>query len=115
MGALDEPLLDQITGKDVDLLLSKLSDDALRRLAGRLKPYLELEDADDWMDARRAAEHLGISRDSLHQITASRRIEFAQAKPNAKLWFKREWLDDYRMRTWPLRPPTGPSREGMLR
>lgn len=80
-------------------LVESLDDDALDRLAERLAPRLAdrvgaVEDR--WMGAKEAAEHLGVSLDGLHRLTAARRVPFEQDAPGCKLWFRRSELDAWR-------------------
>jgi excisionase family DNA binding protein len=51
---------------------------------------------DSWLDSTRAAEYLGISRPSLHKLTAARAIPFEQEGPGWKCWFLRSELDAWR-------------------
>lgn len=51
---------------------------------------------DQWINSDRAAKYLGISKNALHKLTASREIPFHQDRPNAKCWFKRSELDGWR-------------------
>lgn len=48
------------------------------------------------MDTRRAAEYLGIHRDSLRRLAAERAIPTEQAGTGCKLYFKRSDLDAWR-------------------
>jgi excisionase family DNA binding protein len=52
--------------------------------------------AHEWLDTRRAAEYLGIHRDSLRRLAAERTIPTEQAGPGCKLYFKRSDLDSWR-------------------
>ena len=54
------------------------------------------EAANDWMDARRAAEYLGIHRDGLRRLAAEGTIPAEQAAPGCKLFFRRSDLDAWR-------------------
>lgn len=49
-----------------------------------------------WLDSAGAAEYLGMSKNSLHKLTASRSIPFVQEGPNCRCWFQREALDKWR-------------------
>jgi hypothetical protein len=53
---------------------------------------------DGWLATRRAAEHLGITPNALHKLTASRLIAFEQDGPGCRCWFKRSDLDRWRQR-----------------
>jgi excisionase family DNA binding protein len=52
--------------------------------------------SDEWLDTRRAAEYLGIHRDSLRRLAAERSIPTEQAGAGCKLYFRRSDLDDWR-------------------
>lgn len=85
----------------VQAILAELDDDALDQLAEKLAPRLAQRIApapveDGWMNAREAAEYLGISVASLHKVTASRVIPFEQDAPGCKVWCKRSKLDAWR-------------------
>ena len=86
-------MLDQLLGRLADLVAERLleSSDACTR------------DADEWMDARRAAAHLGIHRDTLRKLAAQRAIPVHQDGPRCKLYFRRDELDDWRRSTPGLR------------
>lgn len=81
-------------------LLADLGPDDLRELAAALAPYLPAPHPrvdGGWIDSRRAAEHLGVSRDALKRLTAARAIPFQQERPGARCWFRRTDLDAWRM------------------
>jgi hypothetical protein len=84
-------------------LLDSLDETGLALLASRLAPHLQslLDQApagegDEWLDSRRAAQYLGISRYALHKLTSERAIPFEQEGPGCKLWFQRSALDAWR-------------------
>jgi predicted DNA-binding transcriptional regulator AlpA len=79
-------------------LLDDLGPDELADLADKLAPYLRLaaETPDGWLDTKAAAEHLGVSVNALYRLVRERRVPFSQSAPNAKLWFRRSELDEYR-------------------
>jgi len=87
-------------------IVESLDDRALDRLACLLSPRLAgitdgqtLASANGWLDARAAAEYLGLpSADQLHKLTAARTIPFSQERPGAKCYFRRGDLDAYRKR-----------------
>jgi hypothetical protein len=60
-----------------------------------LKPPVNAEDG--WLDAKRAADYVGLSVDALQKLTADRAIPFEQEGPGCKLFFKRSELDSWRV------------------
>ena len=81
-----------------------LSDEALDRLADRLADRIacrmggtESRSPDRWMDSRKAAEYLDLPRSALRKLTASNAIPYSQERPNAKCYFLRSQLDDWRL------------------
>jgi excisionase family DNA binding protein len=85
-----------------DVLLAEFGSDptALEALADRLAPLIAARQPtraeDGWIDTRTAAEYLGLTRTSLHRLTAERAVPFEQDGPGAKCWFKRSELDAWR-------------------
>ena len=65
--------------------------DALaERVAARVLERLEgAQDGDRWLDAKQAADYLGLSINALHKLTAARQLPAAQEAPGLKLWFRR--------------------------
>jgi excisionase family DNA binding protein len=59
-----------------------------------------IEDAgatvEEWMDARSAAEYLGVHRDTLRKLAAERAVPVHQDGPGCKLYFRRDELDEWR-------------------
>jgi hypothetical protein len=51
------------------------------------------QDGDRWLDAKQAADYLGLSIDALHKLTAARQLPAEQEVPGHKLWFRRSQLD----------------------
>lgn len=49
-----------------------------------------------WLDSQGAAEHLGITRDALYKRVKAGQIPAHQDRPDAKLFFHRDELDDSR-------------------
>jgi excisionase family DNA binding protein len=88
----------------LDIVFSELEEDSNEcvRFAQLLGPWLPRHAATDtpitdgWLDTKRAAEYLGISRRSLHKLTAAQAVPFAQDGPGCKCWFKRSELDAWR-------------------
>jgi hypothetical protein len=81
-------------------LLAALDDPEVARASAiKLAPHLPSAEPavpDAWLNARGAAEYLGLTLHALHKLTAARRIPFEQDCPNGKLWFKRSKLDGWR-------------------
>lgn len=76
-------------------LLGHLADLVAERVAARLaEPGRQA--ADEWLDSRRAAEYLGIGRDSLRRLAAEGKIQSEQAGAGCKLFFRRSELDCWR-------------------
>jgi hypothetical protein len=76
-------------------LLTQLAEAVAERVAAMLTgPRHAI--ADEWLDTRRAAEHLGIGRDSLRRLAAARAIPTEQAGVGCKLYFRRSDLDAWR-------------------
>jgi len=83
----DTALMDQLFGRIAELIVDGLSE---RAGVDADRP------ADDWMDARAAAEYLRIHRDTLRKLAAERAVPVHQDGPGCKLFFRREELDDWR-------------------
>jgi len=79
----------------VDQLLTQLADLVADAVAARLIAPRPAS-ADEWLDTRRAAEHLGIGRDALRRLAAERAIPTEQAGVGCKLYFRRSELDAWR-------------------
>lgn len=78
--------------------MDALDDAALDRLADLLSERLAARGSatapeDGWLDSRRAADYLGMSRDALHKLTAARAVPFEQEGFGCRCWFKRSDLD----------------------
>ena len=84
------------------VLVPVLDDQALDTLADLLVPRVSPRPpsdharADEWLDAKRAAGHIGLSIHALHKLTAARSMAFHQEGPGCKLWFRRDELDAWR-------------------
>ena len=86
-GDSDGGLIDQILGRLADLVVD------------RLMQHTEAEHddrANAWLDARSAAEYLGVHRDTLRKLAAERAISYEQDGPGCKLYFRRADLDAWR-------------------
>ena len=57
------------------------------------------DDQDEWLDSRRAAEYLGVHRDTLRKLAAERAIPAEQDGRGCKLFFRRVDLDEWRLRS----------------
>lgn len=79
----------------LDQLLVQLAELVADRVAARFVAPRGAS-VDDWLDTRRAAEYLGIGRDSLRRLAAERAIPTEQAGAGCKLYFRRSDLDQWR-------------------
>ena len=94
--ASDNALMDQLLGRLADLVVDRLR----ARTEGS-----ENQPSGDWMDAREAATHLGVHRDTLRKLAVQRAVPVHQDGAGCKLYFRRDELDDRR------RSSTGPRRQ----
>ena len=78
----------------VDQLLGQLADLVAERLVTRLATPAGL--ADEWLDTRDAADHLGVHRDTIRRLAAERAVPSEQEGPGCKLYFRRSDLDAWR-------------------
>jgi len=79
----------------LDQLVGQLADLVADRIAARLATPRHAS-VDEWLDTRRAAQYLGIGRDSLRRLAAERAIPTEQAGTGCKLYFRRSDLDQWR-------------------
>jgi excisionase family DNA binding protein len=96
-------------GSAVAALLDELDDDGLRELAGRLRPYLH-DDPGRLLDARKAAELLGLHADTVVRMARAGRIRAVKA---GREWrFRADQLDirPRRGKLPPAPPPAAPRR-----
>jgi Helix-turn-helix domain len=78
-------------------LSEKVLDALAERVAARVLERLAYEqNGDRWLDAKQAADYLGLSINALHKLTAARQLPVEQEAPGHKLWFRRSQLDDWR-------------------
>lgn len=95
VAAVDLDLMDGLLGRLADLV------------ADRVLGMLMASDGthDEWLDARGAAEYLGVHRDTLRKLAAGRSIPTHQDRPGCKLYFRRDELDAWRKSSPPGRAP----------
>lgn len=83
-------------GHDViDGLLTQLVELVAERVAAQLAAP-QRERKDEWLDTRRAADYLGVGRDSVRRLAAAGSIPTEQAGVGCKLYFRRSALDEWR-------------------
>jgi excisionase family DNA binding protein len=99
MSALGVALIGELDDAALEALIARLPDSALDALAQRLASRLTVGAPDRWLSTHEAAAYLGITANALHKLTARRAIEFEQAKPGAKCWFRKSDLDAWRRAT----------------
>jgi excisionase family DNA binding protein len=95
-GDLAVVLVDSLDCAAIDRLLDRMSEDALARLALRLRPHLDAVEPDRWLTTAEAAAYLGCTENAVHKLTAARAVPFEQGCPGGKLYFKRSQLDAWR-------------------
>jgi excisionase family DNA binding protein len=83
------------SGMAIEQMLGHLAELVADRVAARLAETTE-QRADEWLDTRRAAEYLGIGRDSVRRLAAEGSIPTEQAGVGCKLYFRRSALDEWR-------------------
>jgi len=79
-------------------ILDQLLDHIVERLAGVITDRIAVsaDRPDEWFDSRRAAEYLGVHRDTLRKLAAERAIPSEQDGRGCKLYFRRSDLDAWR-------------------
>jgi excisionase family DNA binding protein len=78
----------------IDQLVDRLADRVAAMIAARLGSP---DNTDvEWFDSRRAAEYLGVHRDTLRKLAAERAIPSEQEGAGCKLYFRRADLDAWR-------------------
>lgn len=83
-------------GREVlDQLLWHLAELVADRVAAKLSAP-QRERPDEWLDTRRAADYLRISRDSIRRLAAEGSIATEQSGVGCKLYFRRSALDEWR-------------------
>jgi len=86
----------------IDQILARLADLVVDRLMARTDAQSS-EQSSAWLDARGAAEYLGVHRDTLRKLAAQRAIPTHQNGPGCKLYFRRYELDEWRRSSRPVR------------
>jgi excisionase family DNA binding protein len=79
--------------------LEALISDVADRVAAAVVAQLSAASSEalpDWLDSRRAAEYLGVHRDTLRKLAAERAIPAEQDGPGCKMFFRRADLDEWR-------------------
>jgi len=79
----------------IDGLLGRFADLVVDRLVERTTASAS-HASDEWLDARAAAEYLGMHRDTLRKLAAERAVPAHQDGPGCKLYFRRDELDEWR-------------------
>jgi excisionase family DNA binding protein len=79
----------------LDAVIEDLAERVAAAVVSRLGGIQEQE-AGEWLDSRRAAEYLGVHRDTLRKLAAERTIPAHQDGHGCKLFFRRSDLDDWR-------------------
>ncbi|MBV9196828.1 MAG: helix-turn-helix domain-containing protein [Solirubrobacterales bacterium] len=90
----DGALIDQILGRLADLVVARLTERTDAQNS---------DQASAWLDARGAADYLGVHRDTLRKLAAQRAIPTHQDGPGCKLYFRRDELDEWRRSARPTR------------
>lgn len=85
---------DRLEAGLLDTLIVELAD----RVAAAVVAQLTVPKSgpDEWLDCRRAADYLGIHRDTLRKLAAERAVPAEQDGPGCKLFFRRADLDEWR-------------------
>jgi excisionase family DNA binding protein len=109
------PLADQLRSLDrtvatsgdsnaalIDQILGRLAELVVDRLMERTDTQSS-EQAGAWLDARGAADYLGVHRDTLRKLAAQRAIPTHQDGPGCKLYFRRDELGEWRRSARPVR------------
>lgn len=91
-GDSEAPLLDHLLGRLAELVADRLME---RTTAA------PTHEASEWLDARGAAEYLGIHRDTVRKLAAQRAIPAHQDGPRCRLYFRRDELHAWRCSTRP--------------
>jgi len=79
----------------LDALVADLAERIAEAVAAQLRP-IQAKPFAEWLDSRRAAEYLGLHRDTLRKLAAERAIPAHQEGRGCKLFFRRSDLDEWR-------------------
>lgn len=90
----DRALFDHVLGRLADLVVDRLMERTDAQNSERTS---------GWLDARSAAQYLGVHRDTLRKLAAQRAIPTHQDGPGCKLYFRRDELDEWRRSARPVR------------
>jgi len=96
-GELPRDLIDEVLGRLADLVVDRLIQ---RNTASTA------DDTGEWLDARGAADYLGIHRDTLRKLASQRAIPAHQDGPCCKLCSRRGELDEWRRSARPTSTST---------
>lgn len=80
-------------------ILDAVIEDLAERVAAAVISQLaatEEQELPEWLDSRRAADYLGVHRDTLRKLAAERAIPAHQDGRGCKLFFRRSDLDEWR-------------------
>ncbi len=81
-----------------------IPDDLVERIAQRLAAAVLQElgagatrgSPERWLDTQRAADYLGLHRDTVRKLAAAAKLPYEQDRPGAKLYFRQSALDGWR-------------------
>lgn len=79
----------------LDVLIGETAERVAAAVVARLGAASS-EAVPEWLESRRAAEYLGVHRDTLRKLAAERAIPAEQDGPGCKLFFRRSDLDAWR-------------------
>lgn len=79
----------------LDVLIAEVAERVAAAVVARLGADAG-EPIPEWLDSRRAAEYLGVHRDTLRKLAAERAIPAEQDGRGCKLFFRRSDLDTWR-------------------
>jgi excisionase family DNA binding protein len=79
----------------IDDLIDNVVDRIATAVVERLTTDVD-RPVDEWFDSRKAADYLGLHRDSLRRLAAEGAIPTEQDGPGCKLYFRRSALDEWR-------------------